>query len=216
MYFYSYSKLSLKITQFRFVLVTRSKPIRLLTCTVYFYPVCRNTESFILTFPLSCSSSSLYSIDGTIHPIPTQLWAVLMGRTTANIQQQALQERGGVTDDACRHHISAATAAMRQSPWATDGGTLMPTPLGSGAGTCFQNSCCTVHSYLTEEFWLVQCASMQRSESIESIAVHLQRCSHSPLNFAHENRNAQDDITAQSWAPPPEYTKDRGRVRWRR
>lgn len=99
-----------------------------------------------------------------------------------------------MTDDAYRHHISAATAAMRQSPWATDGGTFMATPLRSGAGTRFQNSCCTVHSYLAEEFRSIQCASMQRSESTESVADHL----HCPLNFAHENTNTQDDITAQS------------------
>lgn len=128
------------------------------TKTVHFYSVClqKNCDSwkksFTLTFLLSSISSSLYSIDGTIYPIPTQLRAVLVGRTTADVEQQALQEGGGLTDNACRHHISAATAAMRQSPWATDGGSFMPTPLRSGTGTCFQNSRRTVHSYLAKEF----------------------------------------------------------------
>lgn len=67
-----------------------------------------------------------------------------MGLTTAGVKQQAPQEGRGVASDG--RDVRAATAAVRRSPRAMDRGPLVPTPLGSGAGACFQNSRRAVHN----------------------------------------------------------------------
>lgn len=100
-----------------------------------------------LTFILA-SSSSLHSLNGTVHPFPAQLRTLLVRPTAARVQQQAPQEGRGVAGDPHGHDASAADAAVRQPPRVTDGGPARAAPLGAGAGARFQNSRHAVHGWV--------------------------------------------------------------------